>query len=200
MIVRRELLVLFVVCALVGIVTAGIVTRGVGAAAGGDGPTSTETNGNATSEDDAAENATTGSGGVAAAPGTERVLVVADADTGESVLVLPVEEGTSVALAYTHSVEKTPVRDVYAVDGSQLEMTEMRFRSYGAGLPSRANVTEEGGWFVFDPPGRYRQVTVHPGSVAGHELVIGDDRYDLVELSSGESVELFVTTRCANEP
>ncbi len=127
---------------------------------------------------------------------SERVLVVADADTGEPILVSPVEDGTEVTLAYTHSVEKTPVHDVYAVDGSELEMTEMRFQSYGAGLPARANVTTENGWFVFDPPGRYERIYVAPGDVANHELRVGDERYDLVELSGGESVELFVVKRC----
>ncbi|WP_458186520.1 DUF1850 domain-containing protein [Haladaptatus sp. NG-WS-4] len=124
------------------------------------------------------------------------MLVVADGDTGEPILVLPVENGTRVTLAYTHSVEKTPVRDVYAVDGDELEMVEMRFQSYGAGLPARANVSRENGWFVFDPEGSYTTISVTPGDVAGHELVVGDRRYDLVALSGGESVELFVTRRC----
>jgi hypothetical protein len=126
----------------------------------------------------------------------EKVLVVADADTGEPILVVPVENGTRVTLAYTHSVEKTPVQDVYAVDGSELEMVEMRFQSYGAGLPARANVTRENEWFVFDPAGSYATVPVTPGEVAGHELRMGDRRYDLVALSGGESVELFVVRRC----
>ncbi len=130
------------------------------------------------------------------AQATEKVLVVADADTGEPILVAPVENGTRVTLAYTHSVEKTPVRDVYAVDGSRLEMVEMRFQSYGAGLPARADVTRENGWFVFDPAGSYATVPAAPGEVAGHELRVGDRRYDLVALSGGESVELFVVRRC----
>ncbi|GAA0222603.1 DUF1850 domain-containing protein [Halobacterium noricense] len=126
----------------------------------------------------------------------ERVLVVADAETGEPMLVTPVENGTRVTLAYTHSVEKTPVHDVYAVDGNELEMVEMRFQSYGAGLPANADVTMEEGWFVFDPPGRYAQVPVTPGDVAKHELRVKDEQYDLAALSGGESVELFVIERC----
>ncbi|WP_458207558.1 DUF1850 domain-containing protein [Haladaptatus sp. NG-SE-30] len=126
------------------------------------------------------------------------ILVVADADTGEPILVVPVENGTRVTLAYNHSVEKTPVHDVYAVNGSELEMVEMRFQSYGAGLPARANVTREDGWFVFDPEGSYASIPIAPGDIAGHELVVGEQRYDLVALSGGESVELFVTQRCSS--
>nr|WP_266079430.1 DUF1850 domain-containing protein [Haladaptatus caseinilyticus] len=127
---------------------------------------------------------------------SERILVVADADTGDPILVSPVENGTRVTLSYTHSVEKTPVHDVYTVNGDELVMTEMRFQSYGAGLPATANVTTENGWFVFDPPGRYERISVAPGDVASHELRIDDERYDLVELSGDESVELFVIKRC----
>nr|WP_245154550.1 DUF1850 domain-containing protein [Halorussus marinus] len=124
----------------------------------------------------------------------DRSLVVADAETGERLLTTPVTEGTTVALNYTHSVEKTPVLDVYAVNGTELEMVRMEFRSYGAGLPARAdvNVTDDG-TFVFDPSGSYDHIYVQPGEIAGHELLVADRTYDLVGLSSGRSVKLLVT-------
>lgn len=126
----------------------------------------------------------------------ERVLAVEDAETGERLLTVPVSEGTTVALNYTHSVEKTPVLDVYEVNGTELEMTRMEFQSYGAGLPSQAevNVTENG-TFVFDPEGSYEHLYVTPGHIAGHELIVGERTYDLVELSDGRSVKLHVTNR-----
>ena len=126
-------------------------------------------------------------------PGGERLLVVEDAETGERLLAVPVAEGTTVALNYTHSVEKTPVLDVYAVDGTELEMVRMEFRSYGAGLPARADVTvTENDTFVFDPEGSYEELYVTPGPIAGHELVVGDRVYDLVDLSDARTVKLSV--------
>ena len=123
-------------------------------------------------------------------------LVVADAETGETLLEAPVEDGDTVTLAYTHSVEKTPVEDVYVVDGTTLRMTEMRFRSHGAGLPSDESVERDGEWFVVDRNDRYETVRVAPGAIAGHELVLESDqhgdeqddgkRYDLVEHSDGQ--------------
>lgn len=126
----------------------------------------------------------------------DRVLVVADAETGERLLEVPVAEGSTVALNYTHSVEKTPVLDVYEVNGTELEMVRMEFHSFGAGLPSRAdvNVTDEG-TFVFDPDGSYDHIYVKPGEIAGHELLVDDRRYDLVALSEARSVNLYVTNR-----
>jgi len=135
--------------------------------------------------------------GSAAATTDETVLVVADTETGETYLEVPVENGTVVAIEYTHSVEKTRVYDEYTVRGDELEMTRMEFESYGWGLPSRANVTRENGTFIYDPPGSYERLTVAPGRVAGHTLYVGDQTYDLVALSDGESVTFTVRHRSA---
>ena len=129
----------------------------------------------------------------AAMPGT--VLVVADTDTGETYLTAPVSNGTSVGLEYMHSVEKTRVYDGYTVRGDELEMTRMEFESYGWGLPARENVTRENGTFVFDPPGQFERITVSPGDIAGHTLHVGDETYDLVALSDGNAVDIYVTRR-----
>lgn len=129
----------------------------------------------------------------------DATFVVADADSGEQLLTAPVDEGTEVALAYTHSVEKTPVRDVYVVDGTDLHMVRMEFHSYGAGLPAGADVerTDDGLVASFDRT--YDRLYVSPGSIANHTLIVGDDRYDLVELSDGDDVVFSVTERSASD-
>lgn len=132
---------------------------------------------------------------VVAAMPAGSVLVVEDANSGERLLTTPVEEGTQVVLTYTHSVEKTPVRDIYTVHNGQLEMTRMEFQSYGWGLPARANVTRENGWFVFDPKGSYEELYVKPGRVADHRLRVGNRTYDLVALSDAQGIRLSITER-----
>jgi hypothetical protein len=133
-------------------------------------------------------------GSAAAVPGGH-TLVVADAETGERYLEVPVDDGTTVALEYTHSVEKTRVYDEYTVRGDRLEMTRMVFESYGWGLPSRANVTRANGSFIYDPPGSYERLTVAPGRIAGHELHVADRTYDLTAVSDGRSVTLSIQRR-----
>ncbi|SEA22691.1 hypothetical protein SAMN04488065_2347 [Haloplanus vescus] len=130
-----------------------------------------------------------------AAATEQRVLVVEDAETGETYLDVPVENGTVVAIEYNHSVEKTRVYDEYTVRGDSLEMTRMEFESYGWGLPSRANVTRENGTFIYDPPGSYERLTVAPGRVAGHTLYVDDRTYDLVAVSDGRSVTFSIQHR-----
>lgn len=135
--------------------------------------------------------------GSAAVVSADRVLVVEDAETGERYLTVPVDDGTVVAIEYTHSVEKTRVYDEYTVHGDRLEMTSMEFESYGWGLPSDANVTRENGTFIYDPPGNYSRVTVAPGAIAGHNLHVDSKTYDLVARTNENSVHLFVTRRSA---
>lgn len=128
--------------------------------------------------------------------GSERTLVV-EADDGTEVLTTSVEENSTVVLEYTHSVEKTPVRDVYEVRGEQLLMTRMEFNSFGAGLPSGADVERTGnGSYVYQPTARHRdELVVSTGRVAGHELVVDGRRYDLVGLADAGTVRIRVTTR-----
>ena len=137
--------------------------------------------------------ATAGSGALA----PQRTLVVEDTETGETYLTVPVANGTEVALEYTHSVEQTRVYDEYTVRGDRLVMTRMEFESYGWGLPAGANVTRENGTFVFDPEGAYTRLTVSPGSVAGHTLIVGQERYDLVAMSDERAVDIYLTRRSA---
>ncbi|WP_332897422.1 DUF1850 domain-containing protein [Haladaptatus sp. CMSO5] len=136
------------------------------------------------------------SAGLATAIPGERVLVVSDADTGEQLLAVPVEENTTVNLSYMHSVEKTPVYDIYEVHGERLDNTEMRFQSYGWGLPAREDVYTENGFFVFNPENRsYDELYVKPGRIASHRLTVGDQTYDLVSLSDAQSVRITVERR-----
>lgn len=123
------------------------------------------------------------------------VLVVTDQETGEDLIVTPVDEGTTVTLAYTHSVEKTTVRDVYVVDDGVLRMTRTEFSSYGWGLPAREDIdgrTEDGAFYVTFDDRTYERVNVVPGTIAGHTLVVDDEEYDLVERSDATAVQITV--------
>lgn len=124
----------------------------------------------------------------------EQTLVVTDTDTGEQLLSVPVDDGDVVTLSYTHSVEKTTVEDIYVVNGTQLRMDRMVFHSHGAGLPSDAPIetTDEG--LVLELDKSYDEIGVVPGSIAGHELIVDGEHYDLVSLSDG-AVTLSVTER-----
>ncbi len=134
----------------------------------------------------------------AAGVSTGRVLVVEDIDTGEPYITEHVETGSTVGLQYMHSVEKTPVYDEYRVDGDTLVNTRMEFESYGWGLPSRVNVTNVNGTFVYEPPEPImttETLLVSPGRVANHTLVVDDERFDLVAETNASDVRIHLERR-----
>ncbi|MEF8786841.1 MAG: DUF1850 domain-containing protein [Haloarculaceae archaeon] len=123
------------------------------------------------------------------------VLVVEDVDTGERYLTEPVENQTIVGLEYTHSVEKSRVYDEYRIEGDTLVNTRMEFESYGWGLPARVNVTNVDGTLVYDPPEpitRLDSLSVSPGRVAGHTLVVGGQQYDLVAATDANDIRIHI--------
>lgn len=133
--------------------------------------------------------------GVAVATPTGQTLVVADAETGERYLSQPVDDGSTVALEYTHSVEQSRVYDEYRIEGGTLVNTRMEFESYGWGLPARVNVTIENGTLVYDPAEPITELEtlrVSPGRIAGHTLIIDGHRYDLVAETDARDVRIYV--------
>ena len=129
---------------------------------------------------------------------TESVLVVEDIETGETYLAAPVTNGSTVALEYTHSVEKTRVYDGYRVDGETLVNTRMEFESYGWGLPARVDVTTVNGTFVYDPEEPITELTelsVSPGRIADHTLIVDGSRHDLVARTNARDVSIHIERR-----
>ncbi|RJX52002.1 DUF1850 domain-containing protein [Halonotius pteroides] len=129
---------------------------------------------------------------------TESVLVVEDIETGKTYLAAPVTNGSTVALEYTHSVEKTRVYDGYRVDGETLINTRMEFESYGWGLPARVNVTTVNGTFVYDPEEPIAELTelsVSPGRIADHTLIVDGSRHDLVARTNARDVSIHIERR-----
>ena len=125
-------------------------------------------------------------------------LVVEDIETGERYVAEPVNDGSTVALEYTHSVEKSRVYDEYRVDGETLVNTRMEFESYGWGLPARVNVTNVNGTFVYEPDEPITaldELSVSPGRIANHTLIVDDRRYDLVAVTDGNDVKLHIERR-----
>ena len=126
--------------------------------------------------------------------GDDPTLVVTDS-AGEELLTVPIETDDEIVLAYTHSVEQTLVRDVYVHENDRLVMVRMEFSSFGAGLPSEADVTVRDGRYVYHPPRtEYETLRVMTGSTADHDLLVGGNRYDITELSGGGAVEITVVS------
>lgn len=127
----------------------------------------------------------------------DNTLVVADADSGDRLFEIPVCQGDEVTVSYMHSVQRTPVKDVYVVDGTELRAERSVFHSFGAGLPTEdVERTDDG--YVVEGSGSHDELSVVPGEIAQHKLEIGGERYDLVEATDGRIV-LSLTDRTVRQ-
>lgn len=106
-------------------------------------------------------------------------LRVAAADGRRVLRVGGVAQGAFVELHYRHSVERTPIVEVYRVESDGLWFVEMRFVSHGAGLPTEGYV-REGGQFVLRRRRHIGVLSLRLSAVAGHRLRAGGQEIDLV--------------------
>lgn len=130
--------------------------------------------------------------------GADHAVVVDDAESGDRLLSVPVSDGDEVSIEYTHSVHKSPVIEAYHADTDDrvLVSDRMVFSTYGAGMPSHAEVERtDDGQFVSDTEGRHEDLRIAPGSVPGHELVVEGERHDLVDLSDESAVIVRIEKR-----
>lgn len=107
--------------------------------------------------------------------------------------------GQAFVCRYIHSVEHTPVEDVYYAMGGRLHEWRTRTRSHNAGLPWQAprqgRFLSEGPWMVLEG-GRnsWAELRVRVGDACfgRNELHIGEyTRMKLYKQFPGESLRLF---------
>jgi len=116
---------------------------------------------------------------------------VASAD-GRRLHVQDVRPGARVELRYRHSVERTPVTEVFRVEHDGLWFEEMWFVSQGAGLPA-AGYAREGGRFVLRQRRRVGDLPLLVAAVADPRLAIAGREIRLAAaFGDGASVAVSV--------
>ena len=101
-----------------------------------------------------------------------------------SLLALPADDA-SFALVYTHSVTRTPVTELYRIDGSEIVETEMRFEQHGPGLPTEADAggtfTRADGRFVVTMNRRFPAIVMQVHRDQSPRLIAGTRMLDLAQ-------------------
>jgi len=99
-------------------------------------------------------------------------------------LALPPDD-TSFSLAYTHSVTRTPVTELYRSDGSTIVETEMRFEQHGPGLPTEADAggtfSRADGRFVVTMDRRLPEIVMQVHRDQSPRLIAGTRMLDLAQ-------------------
>jgi hypothetical protein len=124
------------------------------------------------------------------------VLSIRDCRSGRIVLEIPVSYGQPFVLRYTHSVDLTPVFEVFRpVKDRGILLVETYFRMFGAGMghwEGHGVVVEEEGWIrIKDIDRMLGSFFLRVGSRGvDHTLLVNGKEWDLSGIAEGRLVEI----------
>jgi len=115
------------------------------------------------------------------------VLKIMDARTGRVFGKWPLEENREFAVEFIHSVNQSPVRETFRVEGKTIRPFSVRFFSFGAGMQSDLHegltLSRDGEAMIITGfEASYRELNYTVGTVSDHLLYLNGDVYSLREL------------------
>ena len=124
-------------------------------------------------------------------------LLVSDMETGEVLYSTTVEEGERFSVDYIHSVERSPVTEVFEVRNTDIYTMESHTESFGAGMPYEGEEVEmKDGKFVIKNINRRVHggtLRVRPSAVFPHHVRIGGEEITISDLPyKGRNLEIEV--------
>ncbi len=126
-------------------------------------------------------------------------LVVSDMRTGDYVKLWRLGESSEFTVKYTHSVELTPVLEVYEIRGGKIILKETIFQSFGAGLPSTSPYEfdiVENGFRLHDINLEMSDLIYRVGKVrANHLIIIEGNEYAFLDFAEPEEGLRFEAKR-----
>jgi hypothetical protein len=119
--------------------------------------------------------------------GLPKRLVITDTESGAVYGRWPVKDGTEFAIEFIHSVNQSPVREIFQVRGRQIAAAAVVFSSFGAGMQTDLEegeelIREEDGTMRITGFNRsFKSLAYIVGTVSDHTLYINNERISLRE-------------------
>ena len=133
--------------------------------------------------------------------GSRPVLLIRDHNTKEALLEIPVTYGQTFTIRYIHSVDKTPVFEVFrAVKGHGLVLEETYFRMFGAGMghwEGHGKLVREGKWSkIKDIHWKLGSFLLRVGSTGvDHTILMDGGQWNLSRIAAGRRVEVMISEK-----
>jgi hypothetical protein len=121
-------------------------------------------------------------------------LYVSDMRTNDYLKAWRLKDGDTFTVKYTHSVQLTPVWEVYEIRDGGIFLTETVFQSFGAGLPSTSpydfEITDQG-FRLYNIDMKITDLIYRVGAVrANHSLIINGKEYPFLDFAEpGEGIK-----------
>ncbi|NLY74376.1 MAG: DUF1850 domain-containing protein [Firmicutes bacterium] len=124
-------------------------------------------------------------------------LVLSDGNTGKTFAVYPVNEGDEFSVTFVHSVNKSPVTDVYQIRNGAIYVSRTIYYSFGAGVQTRLEPGQtleyggDGSMIVSGFQRRLDNLSYIVGTVSDHILKIGGESVSLRDLCGRNATVRF---------
>ena len=130
-----------------------------------------------------------------------QVLYARDMMTEDELKSWLIPRDMTFSVKYIHSVERTPVWEIYSLNQDEIILEETIFQSYGAGLPATSpydfDIVEDG-FRLYNINLKMTDLIYRTGAVrANHELLIGDKSYPFLDFSKPTEGVKFETRNMA---
>jgi hypothetical protein len=130
-----------------------------------------------------------------------QALVLKNADTGEVMAAYPIDDGHEFSITFIHSVNKSPVTDVYEIHGKEIYVIRTKYYSFGAGVQTEVEEGQtleyglDGSMIVSGFNRRIDKLSYIVGTVSDHMLEIGGETISLRELCGKNTTVQFCIER-----
>ena len=129
-----------------------------------------------------------------------QTLVVCNSETEDVIMTFPVCEGDEFSVEFIHSVNQSPVKDVFRIENGQIVADRTIYSAFGAGVQTEI---EDGQTLEFDEDGNmvvsgfdivFPRVDYLVGTVSDHILEIQGESISLRDLC-GRNAHVYFELR-----
>lgn len=132
---------------------------------------------------------------------TTQCLIIKNADTGVVIAQYPISLGDRFSVTFIHSVNKSPVTDVYEIRKDGIYVVQTIYYSFGAGVQTEIEegqtlqYGEDGSMIVSGFDKRLDNLSYIVGTVSDHTLKIGGQIISLRDLCGRNATIRFSCAR-----
>ncbi len=126
------------------------------------------------------------------------LLLTIERTNGQELLSIPIEPGEGFTIRYIHSVDISPVYEVFYADEKKgIIIKETYFKMFGAGMghwPDRGRIVEENGWiFIKDMNIAIGEFYLRIGAPSvDHTILIKGQEIHLSRLIPGKRIRIHI--------
>ena len=114
-------------------------------------------------------------------------ITLKDTLTGELLARYPIEKGASFSVEFVHSVNNTPLKDIYKINGDKIYVTDTIYYGFGAGVQTdigkgqTLSYTNDGAMKISGYSEPMPEINYIVGTVFEHVLEFGNKTINLSE-------------------